>query len=157
MREWLIDGFRYDLWANRRWLPLVSGALQKIEQPLWPDEMPSDPQARMEEIFAHLLRAQRVWLSRLHPMIQTDGEAWLTEMNDAWIDLLTTRDLDEIVSYRNTKGIPFKHPVGKIAAHVVNHGTYHRGQLSALAASIGVEGPETDLFLWQMETSPLSA
>ncbi|RYG23283.1 hypothetical protein EON82_14510 [bacterium] len=157
MREWLIDGFRYDLWANERWLPLVPAALDRIDAPLWPEAMPTDPQARLEEIFAHLLRAQRTWLERLGPNVHAEGEHWLTDLHRAWLEILERRDPDERIQYRNLKGMPFENSVRGIALHVINHGTYHRGQLSALATSMGIEAPETDLFLWQLETGSAAA
>jgi uncharacterized damage-inducible protein DinB len=39
--------------------------------------------------------------------------------------------------------------VSDIAAHVVNHGTYHRGQLRERAEADGLDDfPETDLILF---------
>ena len=32
--------------------------------------------------------------------------------------------------------------------HLVNHGTYHRGQIAAKLERLGVEPPATDLVFW---------
>jgi uncharacterized damage-inducible protein DinB len=38
--------------------------------------------------------------------------------------------------------------------HIVNHSTYHRGQVAAKLKRLGVEQPLTDFFFWVMEQIP---
>ena len=67
-------------------------------------------------------------------------------VNNAWKMVVTDTPLDLWIDYRNMAGFEFKNTVAQIATHVVNHGTYHRGQLRGLAQAEGLEAfPETDL------------
>ena len=38
--------------------------------------------------------------------------------------------------------------------HLVNHSTYHRGQVAAKLKRLGVEPPATDLVFWAIEQTP---
>jgi uncharacterized damage-inducible protein DinB len=152
MREWLIDGFRYDLWANRRWAPVAAGTLEEVGWPDSSDEIPTEPKARMADTFAHILWGQRIWLERLGVEVCAEGLGWLDALHERWISTLSERDPAERIEYRNTKGVPFNRPIGDIAWHMINHGTYHRGQLREIADCAGLDWPETDFTFWRSET-----
>ena len=36
----------------------------------------------------------------------------------------------------------------KVFRHIVNHGTYHRGQIANMLRQLGVKPPSTDLLYW---------
>lgn len=144
VRELLIEGFRYDAWANQAWLPVL---------PTFQDR------DRAEAIFRHILQAQRIWLVRTlseeeaPPLSDDLGEA-ISRLSEAWIALVATCDPGAFVSYTTMAGESHFNTVEQIARHVVNHGTYHRGQLRGLKQAEGSDGfPETDLirFLRQVE------
>lgn len=44
----------------------------------------------------------------------------------------------------------------EVLRHVVNHGTYHRGQVAALLKLHGVDFPETDYISWKNERNSTS-
>ena len=63
-----------------------------------------------------------------------------------WRALVKDGNLDMIIEYTNSRGEEYARPLGEIAWHVINHGTYHRGQMRAVAEAQGlVDWPETDL------------
>ena len=39
-------------------------------------------------------------------------------------------------------------PRWQVFRHIVNHGTYHRGQIANMLRQLGVKPPSTDLFYW---------
>jgi uncharacterized damage-inducible protein DinB len=43
-----------------------------------------------------------------------------------------------------------------VLRHVVNHTTYHRGQVASKLKRFGVVQPETDLVVWAIERWPQS-
>ncbi|MCW5941529.1 MAG: hypothetical protein KIS66_04815 [Fimbriimonadaceae bacterium] len=134
----LIDGFRYDLWANRAWLAVLPRL--------------ADPEDG-RQVLRHILNAQIVWRARIvgtTPEIATEVDDGSLESSAlAWIGLLEERDLGEVVSYRTTLGVAYDQPLHEIAYHVVNHGTYHRGHLRGLADAQGMSDfPETDFVGW---------
>ena len=124
----------YDRWANHRWLPFVEA-----------DEA-------LRPIFGHILNAQAIWFRRIGTpdFALPDSLADQIEANfAAWHSVLSQRDLGEVIHYQNLAGVPQSRALVDIALHVINHGTYHRGQLREMAT----DGfPETDFILFARES-----
>lgn len=139
MRDTLIDLFDYDLWANNQWLSAVE---------TWPEP------ARGREVLGHIASAHRTWLTRCMSVEETvpvtgDLRNDFQALHTQWIDLLRICDLNAYASYTTLTGDNFFTMIGEIAQHVVNHGSYHRGQLRGLVEAWGItEFPETDLIRW---------
>ena len=142
MRDLLADGFRYDLWANLKWLSVL-------------DRFADRPRA--EAIFQHILGAQRIWLARSLseeevPALPESLAEGFPMISEAWLEFLRISDPEAFVSYTNFKGESWFNTVEQIARHVVNHGTFHRGQLRGLAQAEGWDDFEdTDLIRWMRE------
>jgi uncharacterized damage-inducible protein DinB len=45
-------------------------------------------------------------------------------------------------------------PPWAILRHIVNHGTYHRGQVSSKLKRFGIQQAETDFIFWMREQIP---
>jgi uncharacterized damage-inducible protein DinB len=41
--------------------------------------------------------------------------------------------------------------------HIVNHSSYHRGQVASKLKRFGIEQPNTDFFFWAIEQIPQEA
>jgi uncharacterized damage-inducible protein DinB len=140
----ITQGFDYDRWANRQWLNNLGG-FKRIE--------------RAHQILEHILQAQQIWLKRCDVEIpRQEDDISLHELFDStammWIMVLEQTDPDEVISYANLSGQRFAQPIAQIALHVINHGTYHRGQLRGLAEADGYTTfPETDLIFFLREHS----
>ena len=142
IKRTLATGFEYDLWANRRWLDNLGG-FKRLD--------------RAQAILEHMLSAQHIWLQRcgvklehgreniaLHGLFQANSEIWQVVLDES--------DVDSLVTYLTSRGEQYTESVGQIMFHVLNHGTYHRGQLRQLAEEDGFENfPETDLILYFRE------
>jgi uncharacterized damage-inducible protein DinB len=48
-------------------------------------------------------------------------------------------------------------PPWAMRRHIVNHSTYHRGQVAAKLKRFGIEHPTTDFFFWVIEQIPQGA
>ena len=48
-------------------------------------------------------------------------------------------------------------PRWALLRHIVNHSTYHRGQIAAKLKRFGIEQPNTDFFFWVIEQIPQEA
>lgn len=80
--------------------------------------------------------------------------AW-QEMHRRWLKWAETADFGRIVPHRNLAGQPFQMPAWQIVLHLVNHGSYHRGQVAAMLRAAGFAPPASDLILWYREqTTP---
>ena len=150
--------YEFNRWANHRMLE-AAGTLP-AEQ-FTRDLGSSFPSVR--DTLAHMLSAEWIWLARLHGSSPTGGpEGWATsaleQLKRHWADVereqaaflagLAESRLDEVLDYRNTAGKPFREPLWQILRHVVNHSTYHRGQVTTMLRQLGASPPATDLILF---------
>ncbi len=127
----------YGLWASKKWLTYLD------------EHSIGDPD---RTIFQHILASTEVWARRVNgdsPMEMPKpevSEATLEAQAKTWIDILQTRDLGEWIHYKRTTGEEFSMELGIMAQHVINHGTYHRGELRGLCRARGDnEFPDTDI------------
>ncbi len=132
----LAAGFEYDLWANQLWLKFLNR------------KGTGDPD---RAILAHVLSAQKIWLMRCHGTSLNQmpdvplSESMLAEVSSGWTTLLKAMAHNPVISYQRTTGQALNSPLSEIAIHVVNHGTYHRGELRGLCRLRNDEDfPETD-------------
>ena len=147
LRHDLIERFDYDLWANRQWWTAL-GKMKDL--------------ARAQATLEHILTAQRIWLSRMGVEVSQASENLGIDdvavfVNRAWKMVVTDSVLEQPITYRNLAGFEFTNTVGQIANHVINHGSYHRGQLRGQAQAEGLENfPETDLIVFYRERMGLA-
>jgi uncharacterized damage-inducible protein DinB len=139
LRQDLIELIDYDLWANEQWAPVI-------------DQMTAN--ARVAEVWSHILRAQVTWYDRSinegdMPALPDDVMAALRITAQTWKELMLICDVEAYVSYKTNSGDQFFSLISDVVRHLVNHGTFHRGELRAYAATMGVAFPETDYILWK--------
>lgn len=76
----------------------------------------------------------------------------LLQLNRQWEDFVrnaTDEMLLAVLPYKNLKGEQFEQPVYEILTHLLNHGTYHRGQVVTMLRQVGVDKiPQTDYILF---------
>ncbi len=109
------------------------------------------------ETLAHLYGADRAWLGRLegqspsrpnpsdYPSLEALREAWDVVL-DGWKTTVSKFENPKLeIHYKSYDGAPFTNSLEEIAKHVVNHGTYHRGQVAAMQRMLGAEAVGTDL------------
>jgi uncharacterized damage-inducible protein DinB len=57
--------------------------------------------------------------------------------------------LNSDITYHNFKGENFNNKVSGIIKHVVNHGSFHRGQVVTILRTLGINTiPSTDYIQW---------
>ena len=66
---------------------------------------------------------------------------------------LTPERLNTVYTMRGG-GYSITLPPWATLRHIVNHSTYHRGQVAAKLKRFGVEQPLTDFFFWVVEQIP---
>ncbi|WPR77778.1 DinB family protein [Algoriphagus sp. NG3] len=102
----------------------------------------------------HILNAQQVWIDRINqnkPQIKPwddfpiDSFSERNELlNEEIKKVLASRELDEVISYSNFSGVSFESRVLDVLIHLVNHSTYHRGQIAMLMRKNGLEPISSD-------------
>ena len=154
---------RYHQWANQRFIPV----LQNLTPEQWEETHPSSFNS-IRRTMLHLWDAEQLWLKRIQgesPLgwpsagFTGDGPALLKgwkATTQALVDFVAGKNeeaLAVIVTYQNTRGDTYRQPIYEIVLHLINHATYHRGQLITLLRQAGVvDGlPGTDLIqYWRM-------
>jgi uncharacterized damage-inducible protein DinB len=58
-------------------------------------------------------------------------------------------DLDRLFAFRRLNGEAGSLPLGHILQHIVNHSTYHRGQIATLLRQLGLTPMSTDLLFFK--------
>jgi uncharacterized damage-inducible protein DinB len=151
--------YAYNSWANHRVLdacaPLDTAKLTQ-------DLHSSFPSVR--DTLAHIMLAEWLWLERWmgrSPGFPTSDFPDLASLRSRWekiesdllnfVSTLAPADLDRVVEYRNTKGTAFSNPMWQMLQHVVNHGTYHRGQITTMLRQLGATPLATDLIAFYRE------
>jgi uncharacterized damage-inducible protein DinB len=114
-----------------------------------------------ERLFSHILNAQKIWISRINKsniqidtfQLQPVGKyTALQEQYSASLKtILDEADLSEEISYLTGKGDRFTNTVSDILFHVVNHSTYHRGQIASIFRKNDVQPPVTDFIFYKRE------
>ena len=63
----------------------------------------------------------------------------------AWVAEMSDDDLQHVLAYRDTKGVPANKRMAALVLHFFNHQTHHRGQASTLLSQAGMDIGVTDL------------
>lgn len=116
---------------------------------------------RVASLLCHTLNAQHIWNRRILG-IEIEYEVWQTmpleelgSINELHFQeskqIIDTMDLMAVVNYTNSKGDSFSNSVHHILFHVVNHGTYHRGQIVYELKNQGVPVFGTDYILYKRQ------
>jgi len=147
--------FDFNRWANLRFLDAV--------EPLTREELGRNLGGSFPSVsttLVHLIGAEWVWQQRWTGQSPTSfpEAATLTSvpaLRSRWDSLweeqqrfLATLDepaLSRPVAYRTFDGSAFEQPLSELLRHVVNHATYHRGQLAMELRQLGHTPPSTDL------------
>ena len=120
-------------------------------------------------LFDHILGAERIWCDRLmgkptgklpgfpatHSGADLRGE-WHKIRDDQrkFVDQLADGSYKKPFTWTNTKGEVTTAPMSEVFEHIVNHGTYHRGQATQLLRDRGLAAPGTD-YLVYMKQNPI--
>ena len=75
----------------------------------------------------------------------SERRAWLDNHIIGWVGTLSDDDLNVVLRYQNTKGVPANRRFSSLLQHFFNHQTHHRGQVSTLLSQAGVDIGVTDL------------
>ena len=157
---------RYNAWATARLLDAVAA-------------LPDDAYRRDVGVFFksihgtlnHLLVGEHLlWFTRfaegVSPQLALDAEeepdrAALADRLQTgasrWAPLIASWPAERFAStlrYITTRGVPAALPFAATLAHVFNHSTHHRGQITAALTALGQPCPELDLVYFLQTEAP---
>lgn len=166
MQDDVVALFAYDRWANRK----VLDACCKLTAEQYVAE-PVPGWSSVRATISHIALATDFNLRTLagDPADGIPTEADLVTVDDAARFLERAyRRFEELRStltpeWQSTVltlcavGRSFTLPRWAILRHIVNHSTYHRGQIASKLKRLGTEQPNTDFFFWVIEQIPQEA
>jgi len=147
--------YAFNRWANLRFLD----ALDVLSD----EELSRDLKSSFPTVLAtltHMYGAEWIWLERwcgrsLAPLPDAGALTSVAAVRVRWdalwadqqafLDGLGDADLERPLTWRSMAGGDYSSRLGDVLRHVVNHGTYHRGQLATLLRQLGRAAPATDL------------
>ena len=108
---------------------------------------------------SHILDAHHIWNHRIFGK-SPSLSVWqpveinrLPELNDENFEhskqIIQQRDFSEKINYTNSKGFIYTNSIQEILFHIINHSTYHRGQIVSLLKTKGVEPIATDYIFYK--------
>ncbi|MBY0426568.1 MAG: DinB family protein, partial [Cytophagales bacterium] len=144
MNSYFLKLYRYNHWANIE--------ICKAIEPVYS----SSPY--IAETFSHVVNAQYIWTgridlakktpfrvreiqdySKLTANIEHITKDWLLYLQD-----ITPEELARVITYTNSFGESFTSVIQDVIAHLVNHSSYHRGQVAKELRNLGIAPPNTD-------------
>lgn len=152
---------RYNTWANQRVLDTVS----RLAQADFTRDLKSS-YGSIRDTLTHIVWSEWIWLQRWNGLSPTPVfspadfpnveslrkrfQSVATERS-AFLQGITAERLLHVLEYRNVKGEICRYPLWQQLHHVVNHSTYHRGQVATMLRQLGAAPAATDLLVYYDE------
>ena len=153
--------FDYNTWANHRELDAAAQlSPEQFTKPL------GSSFSSVRDTLVHICGGEWIWHERFEgrsPGAMPDLSAiqtvealrthWLPQEARllAYAQKLTQADLDRVIEYKTLNFGMYSNPLWQSMQHVVNHGTYHRGQVTTMLRQLGAKPILTDLMHFYRE------
>jgi uncharacterized damage-inducible protein DinB len=156
--------YAYNRWANDRTIASVrtlsTDEYEREQGGGWPS---------VRDTLVHIASATEAWHERFSGRspgrLATGADIPALEeaasrlaLADAAIERLVLETEPEhrskVLVYRNLRGEEKKVPYWAVFRHVVNHGTYHRGQIASMIRRLGKSPNPTDFVFWAIANTP---
>jgi uncharacterized damage-inducible protein DinB len=151
----------YNSWASNR----IFEALEAIPSEQYLQDMKGS-HGGIHTTLIHMVGAEKVWLERFQgaaqPFLSENPPASFAELKSIWekvgfdtakwLGTQSDKSLQGTFTMKTLKGDSFTHVFWQAYQHVVNHSTYHRGQVVTMMRQLGVKPPSTDLIQFYRET-----
>lgn len=163
MKHPVILQYDYHKWANNR----IFDHLYKLPDSVYDQEIKS-VFSSLKEVFIHVYLVDGMWLSVMSGdsfsetmnvinQLKEKSEnpdfdeiqTLYKENNRQYEDFFSKQeDLDEVISIEHPRYGKMDVAVSELVKHVVNHGTYHRGNITAMLRQQGHTGVPTDYIFY---------
>ena len=153
--------FDYNTWANHRSLDAAAQlSPEQFTKPL------GSSFSSVRDTLVHICGAEWIWHERFEgrspssipdlASIQTVEALrthWLPQEARllAYVQKLAQADLNRMIEYKTLNFGMYSNPLWQSMQHVVNHGTYHRGQITTMLRQLGAKPTLTDLMHFYRE------
>lgn len=121
-------------------------------------EQQQPKEERIAVLMSHIVNAHQIWNERILGIPNSvkvfevrnyeDLKSQIQKNQKDTTMILQSRELEETIQYKNTKGQTYINSIFQIFQHVFIHGTYHRGQINQLIAREGKQPMVTDYIFY---------
>ena len=148
--------YEFNYWAKDR----ILGVVEKLTPEQFTKDLKSS-HGGIHGTLAHTLGAEDIWLKRwtgvpitgfLKPAdvptfadLQNKWKTVATEILNFCGTLKSDNDIQKIIVYKDLKGNEYRQPMYQLMQHIVNHSSYHRGQVVTMLRQLGVQPIGTDM------------
>lgn len=148
--SWCRELLEFHTWRREK----ISELLLEVDEKLFSQELHGSF-GSLNIILNHLVWAEKVWLGRVNrdavaTMKSTDVhgllQAW-SSVNEKWLAVIknaTTEEVFREVEYFISTGERHNNTVCEIVVHMVDHSTYHIGQMMNAVRGFGIEPVSTN-------------
>ena len=148
----LSDLLNFHYWARDRLLD----AVEQLTQDQFHQDL-ENSFGSVRDTLAHAVSAESVWCSRWEGnppsehLASADFET-VQDLRAGWereearirdfVNRLGPEGIDRKLQYRHFSGAPMESVFWHMLQHVVNHATFHRGQVTSMLRQLGAEPPK---------------
>lgn len=156
--EVLRELYEYNYWARDRQLQACAALTpEQFLQPL------GSSFSSVRDTLTHLMAVEWLWLDRwlgrsptkretlefapeIFPDLESIAEKWIPVEAGVrkYLRELSAEQLVQPLTYTNLHGEVWTYPLWRVLIHVVNHQTYHRGQITTLLRQLRVPAVSVD-------------
>ncbi len=155
--------YAFNAWATQK----IFDAVTRLPEEQFTRDLKAS-HGSIQGTLRHLVASETLWLSRLTapppvaPVHAADA-ASVAELKSLWentgfgiarwLGTLTDRRLHEPCTMTASDGTAHTHTADQVLLHLVDHSTYHRGQIVTLLRQLGVTPPSTGMIRFLRETA----
>ncbi|SFL25826.1 Uncharacterized damage-inducible protein DinB (forms a four-helix bundle) [Paenibacillus sp. 1_12] len=163
MKHHAIQLYDYHVWANAK----LINHLQELPGELYDKEVQSVFPS-VSVVMGHIYLMDTTWLgvmrndsfeeivAVLTPLRESIKNKSLLDMKEMYLNMTEQyraffarqEDLDKLMTCEHPTYGKLNVPMVQLVQHVVNHGTYHRGNITAMLRQLGFEGVPTDYIFY---------
>jgi len=127
MKEFFLDKFEYDYFANKNWIKIIEDQEDQVSD-------------FVRRSMSHIINVHHIWNSRLINK-KAESELWdelpviyLERLNEAnyrqTVNFLELNELNKKINYHSSEGVKLEKEIIDILYHLLNHSNYHRAQIT---------------------------
>jgi uncharacterized damage-inducible protein DinB len=150
--------FEFNYWAKAR----LMSVLESLNDEQFTKDLGSS-HGGIHGTLLHIVGAENIWLSRWtdqtvlklldqkhHPTLAAVRKKWdeVERGMSQFLASLTEENISAVVTYKTIEGKQSSYPLWQIMQHVVNHSSYHRGQIVTMLRQLGIKPVGTDLITY---------
>lgn len=120
---------------------------------------PEQASEKSIKLLSHILNAHQIWNNRIKPreplysvwQMHTVAECRQIDQTnfEHTLHILENTDINSIIHIPKVRGRAFNRSIRDLFFHVINHASYHRGQIATDFRQVGLEPLVSDYFLFE--------